>query len=296
MTVQNMGFVGVGRMGGRMARRLLKAGFPLTIYDTNDTALQGLHGLGATVGGSAAEVGFACEIVFVCLPTPPIVESVVLGPKGISEGSRVRIVVDMSTTGSAYARRIAEGLATKGMIGVDAPVSGGLAGAENGSLAVMLSCPQDLVSVLTPILESLGTVFHVGVKPGQGQTMKLLNNLLSATALAISSEAVVMGVKAGLDAKQIIDVLNAGTARNSATAHKFPKAVLTRTFDIGFPMALLNKDVRLCLEEADALGIPMIVGNAVRQLIAVAEASEGHDADITEIVKPIERWAGVTVQ
>jgi 3-hydroxyisobutyrate dehydrogenase-like beta-hydroxyacid dehydrogenase len=202
----------------------------------------------------------------------------------------------MSTTGSATARRIAEGLAAKGMIGVDAPVSGGLAGAENGSLAVMLSCPQDLVSALTPILENLGTVFHVGVKPGQGQTMKLVNNLLSATALAISSEAVVMGVKAGLDAKQIIDVLNAGTARNSATAHKFPKAVLTRTFDIGFPLALLNKDVRLCLEEADALGIPMIVGNAVRQLIAVAEASEGHDADITEMVKPIERWAGVIVR
>jgi 3-hydroxyisobutyrate dehydrogenase-like beta-hydroxyacid dehydrogenase len=296
MTVQNMGFVGVGRMGGRIARRLLKAGFALTIYDTNDTALQALHGLGATVAGSAAEVGFTCEIVFVCLPTPPIVESVVLGPKGVSEGSGVRIVVDMSTTGSATARRIAEGLAAKGMIGVDAPVSGGLAGAENGSLAVMLSCPQDLVSALTPILENLGTVFHVGVKPGQGQTMKLVNNLLSATALAISSEAVVMGVKAGLDAKQIIDVLNAGTARNSATAHKFPKAVLTRTFDIGFPLALLNKDVRLCLEEADALGIPMIVGNAVRQLIAVAEASEGHDADITEMVKPIERWAGVIVR
>jgi len=291
-----MGFVGVGRMGGRIARRLLKAGFALTIYDTNDTALQALHGLGATVASSAAEVGFACEIVFVCLPTPPIVESVVLGPKGVSEGSGVRIVVDMSTTGSATARRIAEGLTAKGMIGVDAPVSGGLAGAENGSLAVMLSCPQDLVSALTPILENLGTVFHVGVKPGQGQTMKLVNNLLSATALAISSEAVVMGVKAGLDAKQIIDVLNAGTARNSATAHKFPKAVLTRTFDIGFPLALLNKDVRLCLEEADALGIPMIVGNAVRQLIAVAEASEGHDADITEMVKPIERWAGVIVR
>jgi len=296
MTGQNAGFVGVGRMGGRMARRLLKAGTALTIYDTNDTAVHELQGLGATAASSPAAVGCACEIVFVCLPTPPIVESVVLGSNGVSEGSRVRIVVDMSTTGSAYARRIAEGLAAKGMIGVDAPVSGGLAGADNGTLAVMLSCPQDLVSGLTPILENLGTVFHVGVKPGQGQTMKLLNNLLSATALAISSEAVVMGVKAGLDAKQIIDVLNAGTARNSATAHKIPKAVLTRTFDIGFPMALLNKDVRLCLEEADALGIPMMVGNAVRQLIAVAEASEGHDADITEIVKPIERWAGVTIR
>jgi 3-hydroxyisobutyrate dehydrogenase-like beta-hydroxyacid dehydrogenase len=203
--------------------------------------------------------------------------------------------VDVSTTGAAYARRIAEGLAEKGIVGVDSPVSGGLAGAADGTLAVMLSCAVDLVPRLTPILENLGTIFHVGVKPGQGQTMKLLNNLLSATALAITSEAVVMGVKAGLDSKQIIDVLNAGTARNSATAFKFPKAVLTRTFDIGFPLELLNKDVRLALEEADALGIPMMVGTAVRQLIAVAEATEGHDADITTMVKPIERWAGVTI-
>ena len=272
-----------------------RPGFALTIYDTSDAIVKEFQALGATAAGSPAAVGSACEIVLVCLPTPPIVQAVALGPNGISEGSRVRIVVDMSTTGSAYARRIAEGLAAKGMIGVDAPVSGGLAGAEKGTLAVMLSCPADLVPRLTPILENLGKVFHVGVKPGLGQTMKLLNNLLSATALAISSEAVVMGVKAGLDAKQIIDVLNAGTARNSATVDKFPKTVLPRTFDIGFPLALLNKDVRLCLEEADALGIPMMVGNAVRQLIAVAQASEGIDADMSEMVKPLERWAGVTV-
>jgi len=293
---QAVGFVGVGRMGSRMARRLLNAGVALTIYDTNDVAVKELQSLGATVAESPKAVGSACEVVLVCLPTPPVVEAVALGPNGVSDGSKVRILVDMSTTGAAYARRIADGLAAKGIVGVDSPVSGGLAGAADGTLAVMLSCAEDLVPRLTPILENLGKVFHVGVKPGQGQTMKLLNNLLSATALAISSEAVVMGVKAGLDAKQIIDVLNAGTARNSATAFKFPKAVLTRTFDIGFPMTLLNKDVRLALEEADALGIPMIVGTAVRQLIAVAEASEGPNADITEMVKPIERWAGVTIR
>jgi len=292
---QAVGFIGVGRMGGRMARRLLQAGFSLTIYDTSDTAVKELQALGATVAASPAEVGSACEIVLVCLPTPPVVQAVALGPNGVSDGNRVRILVDMSTTGAAYARRIAEGLAAKRIVGVDSPVSGGLAGAEDGTLALMLSCSADLVTRLTPILEHLGQIFHVGVNPGQGQTMKLLNNLLSATALAITSEAVVMGVKAGLDSKQIIDVLNAGTARNSATVYKFPKAVLTRTFDVGFPMALLNKDVRLALEEADALGIPMMVGNAVRQLIAVAEASEGHDADISEMVKPIERWAGVTI-
>jgi len=296
MTGQSVGFVGVGRMGGRMARRLLQAGIALTVYDTSDDAVKELQTLGATVAGSPAEVGSACEIVLVCLPTPPIVEAVALGPNGVSDGNRVRILVDMSTTGAAYARRIADGLAAKGMIGVDAPVSGGLAGAANGTLAVMLACPAELVPRLAPILENLGKVFHVGVKPGLGQTMKLLNNLLSAAAMAASSEAVVMGVKAGLDASMIIDVLNAGTARNSATEHKFPKFVLTRTFDLGFPLSLLNKDVRLALEEADALGIPMMVGSAVRQLIAVAEASEGHDADMSELVKPLERWAGVIIQ
>jgi len=296
MANPSVGFVGVGKMGGRMAKRLLQAGFPLTIYDTSDVIVKEFQALGATAVGSPAAVGSACEIVLMCLPTPPIVHAVALGPNGISDGSRVRIVVDMSTTGSAYAKRVAEGLAAKGMIGVDAPVSGGLAGAAKGTLAVMLSCPAELVPRLTPILENLGKVFHVGTKPGLGQTMKLLNNLLSATAMAISSEAVVMGVKAGLDAKQIIEVLNAGTARNSATVDKFPKTVLPRTFDLGFSLALLNKDVRLCLEEADALGIPMVVGNAVRQLIVLAQASEGVDADMSEMVKPLERWAGVTVE
>jgi 2-hydroxy-3-oxopropionate reductase len=122
-----------------------------------------------------------------------------------------------------------------------------------------------------------------------------LNNLLSASALAITAEAVVMGTKAGIDSKMIIDVLNAGTGRNSATADKFPRFVLPRTFNAGFAMGLFNKDLRLCLEEADALGVPMIVGTAVRQLMAITMASEGYDADLTEVVKPVERWAGVTV-
>jgi len=296
MANQNIGFVGVGKMGGRMAKRLLEAGFGLTIFDTSDAIVKEFQKLGATAVDSPAAVGSACEIVLLCLPTPPIVQTVALGPNGVSDGKRVRIVVDMSTTGSAYAKKIAEGLAAKGITGVDAPVSGGLAGAAKGTLAVMLSSPADLVPQLTPILKNLGTVFHVGTKPGLGQTMKLLNNLLSATAMAISSEAVVMGVKAGLDAKQIIEVLNAGTARNSATVDKFPKTVIPRTFDLGFSLALLNKDVRLCLEEADAMGIPMMVGTAVRQLITVAQASEGIDADMSEMVKPLERWAGVTVK
>jgi 3-hydroxyisobutyrate dehydrogenase-like beta-hydroxyacid dehydrogenase len=295
MSKESIGFVGVGRMGGRLARRLLDAGYPLTIFDASAVAVRSFVEMGAQPAASAAAVAAACEIVITCLPTPQVVQKVALGPAGVVEGSRVKIFIDMSTTGATYAKRIAEGLAAKGIAAVDAPVSGGLAGAERGTLAVMLSCREDIVPRIRPVLEVFGKIFHVGRDPGMGQTMKLLNNLLSATAMAISAEAVVMGVKAGLDPRQIVEVINAGTGRNSATADKIPRCVIPRTFNTGFAIELLNKDVRLCLEEADALGVPMVVGTAVRQLLAITMASEGPGADMTEVVKPLERWAGVQI-
>ena len=295
MPEQRLGFVGVGRMGGRMARRLLEAGYALTIFDTSEEVLRPLLEKGAQRAESPAAVASAAEIVLASLPTPPVVQAVALGPKGIIEGTKVKIFVDVSTTGSTYARRVAEGLAAKGIVAVDAPVSGGIAGAERGTVAVMVSCDDATFAALKPILDVIGKVFHVGQRPGQGQTMKLMNNLLSATAMAITSEAVVMGVKAGLDPRQIIDVINAGSGRNSASQDKFPKCVLPRTFDFGFAIGLLNKDIRLCMEEAEALGVPMVVGSAVRQLLSIATASEGADADMTELVKSVEKWAGVRV-
>jgi 3-hydroxyisobutyrate dehydrogenase-like beta-hydroxyacid dehydrogenase len=296
MADRSLGFIGVGRMGGRLTRRLIDAGFRLTIFDTSAAIIKPFVEMGAEAASSAVAVASACEIVITCLPTPAVVHAVALGPGGIIEGSRVKIFIDMSTTGATYAKRIAEGLHKKGITAVDAPISGGLVGAERGTLAVMVSCQDDLVERLRPIFEVFGKIFHVGREPGMGQTMKLLNNLLSATAMAISSEAVVMGVKAGLDAKQIMEVINAGTGRNSATADKIPRCVIPRAFNTGFSIALLNKDVRLCLEEGDALGVPMIVGNAVRQLLAITQASEGPDADMTETVKPLEKWTGVEVR
>ena len=295
MSQQNVGFIGVGRMGGPMARRLLEAGFGVTVYDTSEAVLAGLEKLGARRAESPAAVASAAEIVIGSLPTPPIVQAVALGPKGVIEGSQVKIFIDVSTTGSVYAKRIAEGLAKKGIVQVDAPVSGGVKGAENGTLAVMVSCSDEIYARVQAILAVIGKLFHVGKEPGQGQTMKLMNNLLSATAMAISSEAVVMGVKAGLDPQMIVDVINAGSGRNSATQDKIPRCVIPRTFDFGFALALLNKDVRLCMEEADAMGVPMIVGNSVRQLLAITAVTEGPNADMTDVVKSVERWAGVKV-
>jgi 3-hydroxyisobutyrate dehydrogenase-like beta-hydroxyacid dehydrogenase len=282
-------------MGGLMARRLVEAGFRVVIFDTSAEAVKQLVDAGAEKADSPAHVASEAEIVLVSLPTPPIVQTVALGPGGIIEGSRVKILIDTSTTGATYARKVAEGLKEKGIAQVDAPVSGGLKGARMGTLAVMVACEDHVFGQVKPVLSHLGKLFHVGKKPGNGQTMKLLNNLLSATAMAIGSEAVVMGVKAGLDAQQVVDCINAGTGKNSATEDKIPRFVIPRTFNLGFAIGLLNKDVRLCMEEAESLGVPMIVGSAVRQLLAIATASEGQDADMTEMVKPVERWAGVEV-
>jgi 3-hydroxyisobutyrate dehydrogenase-like beta-hydroxyacid dehydrogenase len=278
-----------------MVGRLIQAGHEVTIYDTSEAAAAPLVEIGAKRAASPAAVASAAEIVFASVPTPPIVQAVALGPNGIIEGSRVKIFIDVSTTGATVEKLVAEGLAAKGITAVDAPVSGGITGAEKGTLAVMVSCPEDVFAALKPILEVIGRLFFVGTKPGQGQTMKLLNNLLSATAMAITSEAVVMGVKAGLDPSLVIDVFNAGTARNSATQDKIKQHVIPRTFAYGFGLGLLNKDIRLCMAEADALGVSMIVGSAVRQLLSIATASEGFDADMTEMVKTVEEWAGVKV-
>ena len=290
------GFVGVGRMGGLMAIRLLDAGHTLSVFDTSEAALEPLLARGCRRAESAAAVASEAEIVFASLPTPSIVEKAALGETGAIKGTKIKIFIDMSTSGPRAAQRVAQGLAEKSIISVDAPVSGGLAGAKNGTLAVMVSCPKPTYDTLEPLLKNFGKLFFIGEKPGSAQTMKLANNLLAACALAISSEAMVMGAKAGLDAQIMLDVINVSSGRNSATQDKFPKSVLPRTFDFGFATGLSYKDVCLCLDEAESLGIPMIVGSAVRQLLAVTNALYGPESDFTSICKSVEQWAKVEVR
>ena len=296
MVEKHLGFVGVGRMGIHMAGRLLEAGYQLTIYDTNETAMARLEQRGAKRAASAAEVASAAETVFVSLPTPDVVRLVALSDKGVIAGSKVKTFVDLSTTGPKVAKEVADALAEKGIAAVDAPVSGGPGGAERGTLAVMVACPRALADTLRPVFDVIGKVFWVGEKPGLGQTMKLVNNMLSASAIAITSEAMVMGAKAGLDADTMISVINSGSGRNTATEDKFPRCVLSRRFDFGFPIDLFQKDVRLCLEVGDSLGVPMMVGNAVKQLLTMTQATQGPDADLTQIARTVEQWAGVELK
>jgi 3-hydroxyisobutyrate dehydrogenase-like beta-hydroxyacid dehydrogenase len=266
------------------------------VFDTNAEAMKPLVARGARSAGSPAEVASNAETVFMSLPTPAVVQTVALGDQGIAHGSRVRTLVDLSTTGPGVAAQVARGLGERGIALVDSPVSGGVAGAKAGTLAVMVSCPRPNYDELAPILKNLGRLFYTGEKPGLAQTAKLANNLLAAAALVVSSEALAMGVKAGLDPKVLIDIINAGSGRNSATQDKFPRSILPGTFDFGFATGLSYKDVRLCVDEAESLGVPMVVGAAVRQMLAVTNARFGASSDFTCIAKVIEEWAGVEIR
>jgi 3-hydroxyisobutyrate dehydrogenase-like beta-hydroxyacid dehydrogenase len=290
-----VGFIGLGKMGGAIAGRLLSKGVPLTVFDARREAIGPLESKGARVAASTADIAAQCEVVFISLPTPEIAREVAIGPSGVGTG-KIRILIDVSTTGPRVSTEINAGLAVRGIKMIDAPVSGGIAGAVNGTLAVMVAGERPTFDRCKEMLDIVGRVFFVGEKPGLGQTMKLCNNLLSATALAISSEAMVLGVKAGLDPKQMLDVINTGSGRNSATQDKFPKSVLPGTFDFGFGTGLMYKDVRLCMEEAERLGVQMWVAPAVRQLWLQTCAEQGADSDFTAIVKCIERLAGVEVR
>jgi len=286
-----LGFVGVGVMGRPMARRLIEHGHCLVIYDRDEHALAELSAIGAQVASSAREVADSAQVVFTSLPTPAIFKEVALGAHGLVYGKAIKILVDLSTVGSRTEQEVAAGLLEKGIETVDAPISGGAAGAQKGALAVMAAGKPEAIAQVSELFDIFGKVFIVGEKPGQAQLLKLLNNMLSSTAFAITSEAFVAGVKGGLDPEVMMSVFNAGSGKNGATLDKFPKQVLSRTFDFGFPIGSVCKDIGLAVEECQALGVPMWLGSTARQVWNYAAMQDGKSRDMTELVKYVESWS-----
>jgi 3-hydroxyisobutyrate dehydrogenase-like beta-hydroxyacid dehydrogenase len=292
MREQHIGFVGLGQMGGPMTRRLIAAGHALAVHDVRPEAVTALVGAGAAAAGSPAEVADRAEVVLVSLPTPEAVRAVALGAEGLIHGSAMRTYVDLSTTGQTVAVEVATVLGERGIVTLDAPVSGGVRGAVAGTLALMVAGSTTGLERVRPLLEVFGRVFHVGERAGLGQLMKLANNFLSATAIAATGEAITLGAKGGLDPATMLDVINASTGRNTATEDKFPRQVLSGRYAAGFTIGLLTKDLELCAAAAEALGVPMPVAAEVRAQWRRAVAELGADADITRIVALIERAAG----
>ncbi|MBI3703764.1 MAG: NAD(P)-dependent oxidoreductase [Rhizobiales bacterium] len=291
----DIGFIGLGNMGQPMARRLIEAGHKLIVYDTRNDAVAPLVALGAQVAASPQDVADRVETVMASLPSLQISEKVATGEGGVIHGKRIKRFIDLSTTGSRVAAKIAAALAKNNIVQIDSPVSGGVGGAKKGTLAVMVSGPKADIELVKDALGVFGKVFVIGDKPGMAQTMKLANNFLSATAMAATAEAVAMGVKAGLDAAVMIDVINAGSGRTTASDGKFPQAILPRTFNYGFGTALMLKDVRLCAEEAKGLNVPDAVMRTVLDQWEATNTQYGGDSDFTAIVKMIEQRAGVTI-
>ena len=291
----DIGFIGLGKMGFPMARRLIEAKHQLVVFDTQKQAVDKLVGLGAQAASSPKQVADCTETVMASLPSLQASLDVATGKDGVIEGSKVRRFVDLSTVGSQMAVRIHDLLKARNIVQIDSPVSGGVGGAEKGTLAVMASGPKTDFEAIKKALEVIGKVFFIGEKPGSGQTMKLANNFLSATAMVATSEAVVMGVKSGLDPNVMIEMINAGSGMNTASRDKFPRAVLPRSFDFGFATGLMVKDVRLCLDEMKSLGLSMEVAEAVGRLWEVVIREMGPESDFTTAIKPIEKAAGVVV-
>jgi 3-hydroxyisobutyrate dehydrogenase-like beta-hydroxyacid dehydrogenase len=291
----DIGFIGLGKMGLPMARRLIEAGHQLVVFDQRKEATDRLVALGASAASSPKDVADRAETVMASLPSLQASLEVATGNNGVIEGKRIRRFVDLSTVGSQMAVRIHDLLAKRGIVQLDSPVSGGVGGAEKGTLAVMVSGQRAEFEAVKLPLAVIGKLFFIGEKPGSAQTMKLANNLLSATAVVATSEAVVMGVKAGLDPAVMIEVINAGSGMNTASRDKFPRSILPRSFDFGFATGLMVKDVRLCLEEAKSLGLSMEVAEAVGRLWELVIREMGADSDFTSAIKPIEKAAGVVV-
>src|SRR3974390_811464 len=288
MELMDIGFIGLGNMGAPMARRLIAAGHKLTAYDTRSEPVQDLVRLGAAAANSPRDVADRVETVMASLPSLQISEAVALGPDGAIHGKRIKRFIDLSTTGSRAAIKIAAGLARKNIVQIDCPVSGGVGGASKGTLAVMVSGPKAEIDLVKNVLAVFGKVFVIGEQAGMAQTMKLANNFLSATAMAATSEAVAMGVKAGLDPTVMIDVINAGSGRTTASDGKFPQAILPRTFNYGFAPPLMLKYVALCFDEAKNLNVPNSVMGAVLDQWETTNTEYGGDSDFTAIVKMIE--------
>jgi 3-hydroxyisobutyrate dehydrogenase len=277
-----VGFIGLGNMGAPIAANIAGAGFDLIGFDAAGT--DGRLPAGAAPAASIEEVVQRADTVLLSVPdgavTLAIVDEIAAAPD-----RRATVVIDLSTVGPVAARDAAALLAPLAVSYVDGPVSGGVAGARARTIALMFGGPTAVFETHRELLDSFaGNVFHVGEDAGQGQAMKLLNNFLSATALAASSEALALGRAYGLDLATMLDVVNVSTGRNSATSDKFPNRVLTGTYDTGFHTRLMAKDVRLFNSVADDVGTGHAVSDAVGALWnACEQAMPG--SDFSEIWK-----------
>ena len=288
MQKKSLGFIGLGNMGRHMAENLCNAEHTVYCYDIREIDLD-LPDNGIR-SRSIDEVSNNSEIIFLCLPDGSIALEVI-NEILKSNNSEVKIIIDNTTSGVADAKDAWEVCNSKNVIYLDAPVSGGVTGAKAGTLSMMVSSPNDIYCYVEPIISLMAKkARHVGTEPGQGMAMKLLNNYLSGMAMAASSEAVAFGVKQGLDPEKIIEVLNISTGRNTSTEDKFPKRILTETFDSGFATSLMAKDLTLYVDSAQKIGSPYFLSETLLNGIWLKMKDKYPESDFTKIYPYIKNY------
>lgn len=293
----NVAFIGLGNMGRRMAARLVGAGYKVAVFDTNPTAVQSLEEAGARAASSPADAVADADFILSSLPNPAIVEAVYLGTGGVLEGAKPgAVAADLSTIDPATAVSVRDALAQSDVGFLDAPVSRGVQGAENGTLAIMAGGSTEDFTRIHPVLEHLGSaITHVGAS-GTGQLVKLCNNMISAINTVAASEVMVMGRRAGLDTKTMYDVLTSGSAESHILSSYFPRVVFSEERPTGFSLDFMVKDLDLFLSAANKTEVPMFLSGAVRQVFRLAQGLGLGSRDSCHVVEVYEQTAGVRLK
>ena len=293
----NIGFIGIGAMGRPMAVNLLKAGFHLTVYDLNQEVVQQLIEMGACSAATPKELAVDADVVITMLPNFDVVQSVLDGADGVLAGAReAAVIIDMSTVAPNQTRRMAALAKEKGVSYLDAPVSGGVGGAAKGALTIMVGGPAAVIEQVMGIFNVLGKkVYRVG-DVGAGDAIKLVNNLLLGINMAAVAEAMVVGVKAGLDPQVLLEIISSSSGSSYALETKMPKFIMKGNFDPGFAIDLQFKDLELATQTGKDLGVPLILTNLAQQIFEQARAAGLGGEDISAVIKVWEKFAGVEVR
>ena len=292
-----VGFIGLGNMGAPMAGRLLDAGYPLVVHDMRAAAAAPLLARGARAAGSPAEVGAATATVITILPTSREVRQVLLGPKGLLDALRPgSLVLEMTSADPSATRELAGEVAARGSALIDAPVSGGVRGATEGTLAIMVGGDPALLERARPLLACMGkNIFHAG-PVGAGHAIKLVNNMCSGGILALTIEAVAVAARSGVDPARAVEIIQASSGRSNASDYKFPRFILSGGFDAGFAIRLMMKDLDGYGRLAQEAGVPSPVARAAAEIYRLAMARGMAEQDHTAIAKLAEEWAGVALR
>lgn len=290
-----VGVIGLGKMGQPISRNLLTKGFSVTVHNRSAAATEALVGEGATDGGSAQGVAVLADVIITSLPDPAAVRAVYLDEGGLVDSAIAgQVYVDTSTVDPGLSRELAEKLGAKGAAFLDAPVSGGVAGAVAGSLTIMVGGDAEAFARATPVLEAIGQKLHLVGPSGSGTIIKLANQLLVGINMAAVAEALVLGVKAGADPAKMLEVLSTSFGGSKMLDRGVP-LIIDRNFAGGTPVDLIRKDLGLIADLAEQLGVPLATGNQARAVFDRAHDTDHGAEDMTAVVLPIEQDAGIEV-